>query len=82
MYPSPDPSATAPQPKGRWWCPLLPRNSDMHIVVGKALQLPVLAAPTKEQVNEWHAKYMAEVTALFDRHKGNYGAAGKELEIW
>ena len=42
--------------------PALARNRRMHIVVGKAMQLPLLEAPTKEQVAEHHARYVAALT--------------------
>jgi hypothetical protein len=70
-------------PFGRWWFPLLARNRRMHIVVGKALPLPVVPAPTKEQVAEHHARYVAALTELFERHKGSYGyAPDVQLEVW
>ena len=70
-------------PFGRWWFPLLARNRRMHIVVGKAMQLPLLEAPTKEKVAEHHARYVAALTELFERHKGSYGyAPDVQLEVW
>ena len=31
-------------PFGRWWCPLLPRDRRMHIVVGATLPPPLLSS--------------------------------------
>jgi len=75
-------------PYGRWWAPILPRDKRLHIVVGSPLLPPTgaaIAQPSEEQVDAHHAKYVAELKALYDRHKvAYYGkeAAGMALEIW
>ena len=52
-------------------------------MVGKARQLPLLEAPTQDQVAEHHARYVAALTELFERHKGSYGyAPDVQLEVW
>lgn len=61
--------------------PPLPYDDSLHVVVGKPLQLPTIAAPSADQVKEWHSKYVAELEALFDRYKGDFGITGK-LEMW
>jgi 2-acylglycerol O-acyltransferase 2 len=40
-------------PFGRLLCPLLPNATALHIVVGKAIRLPLIASPTPEQVLVW-----------------------------
>ena len=69
-------------PFGRWFFPLLARNRRMHIVVGKALQLPRIERPTTEQVAQHHAQYTEALTSLFDRHKASYGLGDAKLEVW
>ena len=73
-------------PWGRWWCPILPRADRLHLVVGKPLLPPAPAPePTNEQVREHHARYVAALTELYDRHKVQYygaAAASAKLEIW
>jgi len=72
-------------PIGKWWCPLLPRHDvGLHTVVGKKLVLPKIEEPTPEDVAKWHAVYVGELKALFDRHKATCSARGAaaELEIW
>ena len=67
--------------------PLLPRgNVDVKVVVGAPIDLPKIDNPTKEAVQEWHAKYMSSLTALFEEHKeAAYGAEAAKtakLELW
>jgi hypothetical protein len=68
---------------GSWFYPLLPnRHVPLHTVMGKAMELPRIDDPTPEQVNEWHAKYMAELEALFERHKAQFGYEKRKLEFY
>ena len=75
-------------PCGRLWCPVLPNDRRLHIVVGPPVKPPTSKAQptvTEEQVNEFHARYVAALIALYDRHKVTYygeKAAGAALEIW
>ena len=64
-------------PFGKWWCPLLPRHDvGVHTVIGKAIELPRIEQPSREDVAKWHALYIEELQALFDRHKGWASALG------
>jgi Diacylglycerol acyltransferase. len=73
---------------GAWFLPLLPKRSEMglYVVCGDALVLPRIEHPTKEQVREWHDKYIAALMHLFERHKASaYGEElGKiqKLQVW
>ena len=72
---------------GRWIFPLLPKKGvKLHIVVGKPLTLPKIESPTKEDVNLWHGKYIAELKRIYDEYKEEaYGPEdGKvaKLEVW
>jgi len=69
-------------PFGRWSCFFLPRNEHLNIVVGRALNLPRIEKPTREQVAEYHEKYVLTLIDLFNRHKASYGKAQSTLEIW
>jgi 2-acylglycerol O-acyltransferase 2 len=69
-------------PIGKWWCPLMPRNESIHIVVGKALELPCIEHPSREQITEHHARYIEALVALYDRHKATYGCENTSLEVW
>jgi len=67
---------------GLSWCPLLPRRGvELRTFVGPPLELPQLDAPTAEQVNEWHQKYILRLTELFDRHKAEAGKPDAVLEV-
>ncbi|CAE8637060.1 unnamed protein product [Polarella glacialis] len=68
---------------GNPFCPLLPlRSTSLHSVVGPPLELPQIADPTREQVAEWHNKYMEALTTLFDKHKAETGRPDAVLELW
>jgi len=70
-------------PIGKWWCPLMPRNKDgIHIVVGKALELPQIVNPSQEEITEYHTRYIEALTELYDRHKISYGYENTPLEVW
>lgn len=69
-------------PLGRWFFPPLPRRDvGLYLVVGKPIALPRIADPTEQQLNEYHAMYVAALRALFDRNKGHFGLADAELEL-
>lgn len=56
--------------------PLLPRpQAKIMTCVGKAIQLPLIADPSKDEVAKWHQAYCDALVALFDEHKE---AAGLE----
>jgi hypothetical protein len=39
---------------------------------GEPLELPHLTAPTQEQIDEWHARYIEALVALYDQYKDVY----------
>ena len=54
-----------------WWLPFVPRRKPLLMVVGKPLQLEGGGeAVTDARVQAALGKYCDELTALFDRHKG------------
>mmetsp|Transcript_30575 Transcript_30575/g.69963 ORF Transcript_30575/g.69963 Transcript_30575/m.69963 type:complete len:235 (-) Transcript_30575:55-759(-) len=73
---------------GLWAFPLLPkrpRNVGLHVVVGRKMFLPKIENPTKDDVKEWHQKYISSLSKLFEDHKEKfYGNEAKttKLEIW
>jgi hypothetical protein len=70
-------------PFGSWLMPVLPKSDGgLHIVVGKALNLPQTHQPTRRQVDVFHQKYMAALVSLFDRHKAACGEPDATLEVW
>jgi len=67
---------------GEWWIPFIPKSSAKLVtVIGDAIELPHISKPTTEDVNKWHAIYIAELTKLFDEHKSNFGIT-ENLEIY
>eukprot|EP00527_Entomoneis_sp_CCMP2396_P007407 CAMPEP_0198151404 /NCGR_PEP_ID=MMETSP1443-20131203/55519_1 /TAXON_ID=186043 /ORGANISM="Entomoneis sp., Strain CCMP2396" /LENGTH=159 /DNA_ID=CAMNT_0043817051 /DNA_START=584 /DNA_END=1060 /DNA_ORIENTATION=+ len=68
--------------------PIVPKNDlDMVVLIGKAIPLPQIDQPTREQVQEWHGKYIVALQELFENHKEMaYGKenGGKDckLEVW
>jgi 2-acylglycerol O-acyltransferase 2 len=68
-------------PFGKPWLPFIPMNENLHIVVGKPLQLPTLDhPPTREEVTLWHGKYMKHLQTLYETHK-NTDRGDRVLEI-
>ena len=79
-------------PFGRWFCPLLPRNERLHVVVGEPLAPPARFAgggtkPSKADVDAHHAAYCACVQALYARfarecYAVKEGDPTPELKLW
>ncbi|KAF0696128.1 Aste57867_13104 [Aphanomyces stellatus] len=60
---------------GRWWCMYMPFSSAKLVtVVGKPIELPQIAQPTKEDVDKYHAAYVAALTGIFESHKAKYAS--------
>ena len=63
-------------------CPLLPRaDVELHTVFGKAIQLPRIEDPTREDVEKHHMIYIAALRKLYDEHKEQFGYGERELQI-
>ena len=72
-------------PFGLWWCPLLPRPTTLHVVIGSPIQLPHIPKPEKQHVDYWHSIYMSEVQQLYNRYKFFfYGQEAHKLtlQLW
>ena len=56
---------------GRFYLPI-PRSRKIVGILGKPLGIPCtpIPEPTQEQVDEWHRKYLSEVTRIFEQYKG------------
>jgi len=72
-------------PFGRWFCPILPRNRRLHVVVDSPLPPPTLKENekvTREMVDKHHAAYVEKLKAFHKKYsKVAYGKEA-ELEIW
>lgn len=44
----------------------------LFIIVGSPVELPKIAEPTTEQINEYHEKFMKSLVELFETQKYNY----------
>lgn len=67
---------------GLSWCPLLPRRGvELLTYVGVPLELPKIADPSPEEVEEWHGKYIVALKQLFDKYKAEAGKPNAQLEI-
>jgi len=68
---------------GAWWNPIFMRTDAQCVsYVGSPLQMPTIKEPTAAQVDEWHAKYVEALRALFEKHKAEAGEPNAVLEIW
>eukprot|EP00440_Ansanella_granifera_P024632 gb/GFBE01026752.1/.p1 GENE.gb/GFBE01026752.1/~~gb/GFBE01026752.1/.p1 ORF type:complete len:326 (+),score=54.49 gb/GFBE01026752.1/:1-978(+) len=68
-------------PYGPWGLPMQTFSTPVRIVVGKPLSMPRLAEPTKSEIGEHHARYIQELSALFERNKASAGYGSSRLEI-
>jgi len=68
--------------------PVFPRHKSCVLTyVGEPLQMPQIDHPTKEDVDEWHGKYIEALAALFNKHKAEAnkdgaGAVDAKLELF
>lgn len=68
---------------GDWLVPIFPRRDASCLsYVAPPLQLPLIAEPTQAQLDEWHAKYVDALQALFDNSKADAGEPDAVLEVW
>jgi len=68
---------------GDWLVPLFPRREAQCVsYVGAPLRLPRIESPTPQQVEEWHAAYLAALQKTFDEGKAGAGEADAVLEVW
>ena len=62
--------------------PVLPDdNAELVTVVGPPMKLPRVAEPSNALVAEWHAKYVAALVALFNKHKTEHAAQGARAQL-
>lgn len=65
--------------------PLLPflpwPQTSILTYVGEGIDFPLLPAPTKEEVDKWHAVYLSALRRHFDVHKAEAGYPDAQLEI-
>jgi len=65
---------------GRFFLPI-PYAHPITMLVGKPIKVAKVEQPTKEQIDAVHATFVAELEALFERHKTDFGWSSKKLEI-
>eukprot|EP00455_Lapot_gusevi_P054262 TRINITY_DN8657_c0_g1_i7.p1 TRINITY_DN8657_c0_g1~~TRINITY_DN8657_c0_g1_i7.p1 ORF type:complete len:177 (+),score=39.77 TRINITY_DN8657_c0_g1_i7:253-783(+) len=65
---------------GRFFLPI-PYRVPISGVMGLPLDVPFDENPSRELVNEYHAKFIARLNELFDEHKHAYGWADRELIV-
>ncbi|XP_014468412.1 PREDICTED: 2-acylglycerol O-acyltransferase 1-like [Dinoponera quadriceps] len=51
---------------------LIPKREPITVVVGSPMELPKIAEPTAEQINEHHSKFVQNLIELFETQKHNY----------
>ncbi|XP_078401143.1 2-acylglycerol O-acyltransferase 2-A-like [Cetorhinus maximus] len=51
---------------------LIPYRKPIHTVVGKPIDVEKKENPSQEEINEFHQKYIEELTKLFEEHKTKY----------
>lgn len=67
---------------GRWGWPVgPPRRVPILMALGEPIACPLVEKPSRQLVDEYHAKMVAGFKSVFDTHKEAYGWAGKELHF-
>lgn len=63
-------------------CPILPRpQTKLLTYVGEGIDFPFLPDATRDDVDQWHARYVEELRRLYNTHKAEAGRPNDELEI-
>jgi 2-acylglycerol O-acyltransferase 2 len=65
---------------GRWGTPI-PHPARLTVAVGAPMSLPRHDSPPEELVQQHLDRYIAELSALFERHKAAAGYKDLELRI-
>jgi len=68
---------------GRFGIPLgIPRPNKLHNIIGKPIEIPCEGSDVKdESVEKYHALFLTEMEALFERHKHTEGYGDRKLKI-
>lgn len=79
---------------GRWRCMMraaaaqrsaLPRaplpGTRSTVVLGRPIEVPQVAQPSHELVEQYLHAYITQLTALFERHKAACGCGGMQLRV-
>ena len=51
------------------------------MVIGKPIEVPQKESPSREEVQQYLAKFIGSMEALFEQHKGAAGYGGLKLLI-
>lgn len=60
---------------------IIPRRSPIHTVVGAPIDVDKVETPSKEEINNLHARFMEELEKLFNDHKENFLINAKEVQL-
>jgi 2-acylglycerol O-acyltransferase 2 len=64
-----------------WW-PVAPRQDlDLLTYVGEPVEFPKIDAPSIEEVDKWHGKYVQALQNLFDKYKAEADRPDAILEV-
>ncbi|XP_065223052.1 diacylglycerol O-acyltransferase 2-like protein 6 [Planococcus citri] len=66
-------------PKGRMG--ILPYRHPVNTVVGKPIHVPKIENPSTKDIDEYHAKFVQELTALFEDNKCKYDVNKSNAEL-
>jgi len=62
--------------------PLLPRRVPMHTAIGEPVPMPHIPSPTRKDVAEHHARYVAALESLVAEASRGTPSEGRPLEVW
>jgi hypothetical protein len=58
-----------------------PYRKPVLVACGEPIPCPKTEEPSKELINEYHAKLMAGYQAVFEQHKAAYGWENRSLKL-
>ena len=67
-------------PHGRWFSPV-PNKVEVCVVFGHPIEIPLIPAPTQEQVDHYHKLYFESLHKLFEETKAEAGHPSATLEF-
>jgi len=59
----------------------IPNKVPLVTCFGRPIEVPRVENPTKEQINEYHQKYIDELARVFEKNKAQHGHGDKKLTI-
>ena len=64
---------------GTYGAPGFPRRVPATVAVGRPIEVPPVATPSRDQIDALHRLYMWELRQAFEQFKGEAGCSDQEM---